>query len=77
MPEATSADKQASPPKTVNVVNTPLPAGITEPVKEKPRTTDELADTVKPLAAAAPPVALTTDAPLTLNWKPAISTLLS
>ena len=54
-----------------------MPAGITDPENEKPRTTDELADTVNPFVAAAPPVALTTDDPLTLNWKPAISSSLS
>ena len=69
--------KQGSPPETVKLVNTPLPAGIEAPVKEKPSTVVDPAETVNPLAAASPPEALTTVAPVTLNWNPPISISLS
>ena len=62
-------------PLIVSVVNTPLPAGIAAPVNEKPKVVGP-AVTIKPFAAAAPPAALSTVTPLTLNWKPAIATLL-
>ena len=60
-------------PCTTSVVNTPSPAGIVDPSKEKPRTTDALVETVNPASAAAPPEADTTAGPDTLNWKPAIA----
>ena len=59
------------------MVKTPLPAGITDPEKEKPKTTVADVDTVNPASAAAPPDAPVTLAPETLNWKPAISVSLS
>ena len=60
-------------PSTSRTVNTPLPAGITEPENENPSTVVALVDTVKPLASASPPDAPTTVTPSTLNWNPAIS----
>ena len=69
--------KSLGSPCTTSVVNTPLPAGIVAPVKEKPRTTDELVETVNPEVSAAPPEADKTAGPDTLNWKPAIGTSLS
>ena len=44
-----------------------MPAGIKEPVNEKPNATVELVDNVKPFSAAAPPDALTSVTPSTLN----------
>ena len=75
MPESTKLPKHisATSPVTVSVVNTPLPAGITAPVNEKPKTVEVPAVTEKPFAAAAPPAAPSTVTPLTLNWNPAIS----
>ena len=61
---------------TRSVVNTPSPAGIVAPLKEKPRTTDALVETVNPASSAAPPEADRTVGPDTLNWKPAIATSL-
>ena len=73
-PDKTKLPKHISStlPLTVRVVNTPLPAGITAPVNEKPNTV-WLAVTEKPFAAASPPAAPSTVTPLTLNWNPAIS----
>ena len=64
---ANSADK-IDPPKpektspSIKSQSTPLtrvpdPAGIKVPLNEKPKTTVELAETIKPLAAASPPLA--------------------
>ena len=66
-PDKTKPVKQGSPPSIRRLVKTPLPAGIVEPEKEKPSTTDALVDTVKPASPAAPPDAPVTEAPLTLN----------
>ena len=66
-PDTTSPDKQIFVPIIVNVVSNPLPAGIKEPVNEKPNATVELVDNVKPFSAAAPPDALTSVTPSTLN----------
>ena len=76
-PERTKSDRHGSPPSIVRVVRTPLPAGTTDPEKEKPKTTDAEVDTVNPASAAAPPDAPVTVAPETLNWNPAISSSLS
>ena len=73
MPDKTKPVKHGSPPSTSSVVKTPLPAGITAPENEKPRTTPAEELTVKPASAATPPEAPTTEAPDTLNWNPAIS----
>ena len=66
--DKTKALKQGSP-STSSIVKTPLPAGITAPENEKPKTTPLEAEvlTVKPLAAASPPDAPVTVAPNTLN----------
>ena len=45
-------------------------------IKENPKTTPAEVLTVKPAASAAPPEAPTTEAPVTLNWNPAISSSL-
>ena len=45
---------QSSLPRSTNV---PAPAGITEPVKENPRTVVPLAEIINPAAAASPPAA--------------------
>jgi hypothetical protein len=42
-------------PKSINV---PAPAGITAPVREKPKTVVPLAEIINPAAAASPPLAL-------------------
>ena len=48
------------------------------PSNENPNTTPvEPVWTVKPASAAAPPEALSTVGPPTINWKPAIDTSLS
>ena len=52
-------------------VNTPLPAGISELVNEKPTTVVPPVDTVNPASPAAPPEAPDNDKPVTSNWKPA------
>jgi hypothetical protein len=65
--------RQASPsPVTSKTTNTPEPAGIMVPDKLNPRTTAALDEIINPAASAAPPEALTTSTPSTLNWKPAI-----
>ena len=71
--DTTSEDKHVFKPTTVKVVNKPLPAGIVAPTNEKPRTVEPPEETVKPFSAAAPPDALTSVTPSTLNWKPPIS----
>ena len=76
-PDKTKPDKHAFPPNTVTVVKTPDPAGIDEPVNEKPKTVEPPEETVNPASPAAPPLALISSAPSTLNWKPAISASLS
>ena len=48
----------------------PLPGGIGVAVNENARTVVELVDIVNPASPAAPPNALATVSPLTLNWKP-------
>ena len=72
--DTTSLDmlKPLGSPCTTSVVNTPSPAGIVDPSKEKPRTTEALVETVNPASSAAPPEADRTVGPDTLNWKPAI-----
>ena len=72
-PVHTKPPRQASPCIS-NVVNTPEPAGITAPEKEKPITVPFPVETVKPASAAAPPEALIT--PGASNWNPATSTSL-
>ena len=54
-------------PSTSNVNKVPSPAGITPPVNEKPSTVVPLAETVKPFAAASPPVADTIVPSVILN----------
>ena len=66
-PDKTKPDKHAFPLDTVTVVRTPEPAGIDAPVNEKPKTVEPPDETVKPAASAAPPLALISSAPSTLN----------
>ena len=73
-PSIHAAETSASPTSTVTSV--PEPAGIVEPVKLNPKTVVPPADIVNPLAAASPPLAdivALASTPVTLNWKPAIS----
>ena len=65
--------KAEASPSISKFTRVPDPAGITEPVNEKPKTVDALAETVKPFATASPPVAPRSETPSTSNWKPAIS----
>ena len=59
---------------TNKLVNKPEPAGITEPVNENPNTIlSSPTATLNPASPAAPPDALNISRPLTLNWKPPIS----
>ena len=55
--ENTKSFKHGSAPSYVILINTPSPAGIVEPVKLNPITVVALEETVKPLAAASPPLA--------------------
>ena len=52
-------------------VRTPLPAGISVFVSEKPTTVDPPTDTVMPAASAAPPEPPVKLKPVKSNWKPA------
>ena len=54
----------------VREVNNPLPAGIEEPVNEKPITPLGPEATSNPLSEAEPPEAPSTFIPLTENWNP-------
>ena len=54
-------------------VNTPLPAGITLPVNEKPSAVLPPLDTSKPAAAASPPDPPAKETPLISNWNPLIA----
>ena len=58
---------------TSRLTKTPLPAGMTDPVNEKPNTVDELVETVNPFSAESPPSAPNRVTPSVSNWKPAIS----
>ncbi len=73
MPKPAASDKTkpvihgSLAPSTSKVSNVPAPAGITPPVNEKPSTVVPLAETVKPFAAASPPVADTIVPSVILN----------
>ena len=54
-------------PAISKLVNVPVPEGIVEPLKLKPITVVEPAETIKPAASAAPPEALIPEAPSILN----------
>ncbi len=69
-PDTIKSLTQGASPVYVNVVNTPSPADINDPVREKPITEPLLpADTIKPAAVAAPPEAPVKLEPV-LNWNP-------
>ena len=74
-PELVNAAKAQEDAVTDEPATLPPPAGITDPEKEKARTTVSLAEIVNPLAAASPPVAPIAQ-PSWLNWNPAMSALL-
>ena len=59
---ALETNPEASP-WSESSVSVPHPAGMVEPVNEKPRTVEPPADTVKPADAASPPAAPDTVAP--------------
>ena len=65
-PENTQLENEFSVHDSRDPISKPFEAEeITEPENEKPRTTDSLADIVKPAASAAPP-----DAPPALPLAP-------
>ena len=59
-PENTKLDKQSSDIPPSKLTNIPSPSGITAPANENPNTVVGLEVTVKPFAAASPPLAPTT-----------------
>ena len=65
--EITILLKPVAAPSSVKLVSVPHPAGIVEPVNEKPSTTLPPVETVKPASAASPPDAPLAVVPSTLN----------
>ena len=65
-PEITKSDKHSSVTSPFKLSKTPPPDGMTAPVNENPNTVVPLTLTIKPLAAASPPLAPDTQ-PLCVN----------
>ena len=78
LPDTTISERPVGSPTIESSTKTPSPAGIIAPVKLNASTIFEPVDIVKPTLAASPPDAEKLPiSPSIVNWKPAISSLLS